>query len=459
LKMVSLSAQLDRLTGLPNRMLFMERFARAIDSARRDNHRVALLFVDLNKFKQINDALGHSAGDVVLQLASRRLVAAVRASDMVSRYGGDEFLIMLTEMSAETDIVALVEKIIDELGQPGMVADHVLHLTASIGVSIFPDDGEDAFTLTDCADAAMYDAKRNGRRAFAFHGSPASSDPPGGTDARLSSPLPALAANGWLPGIAGHNGIERREADRQHGAAVRDARKMQAAAEHAQQRQTELLALVAHELRNPLTPLLAVATLIGTAPADQMPRLQDIIKRQVGHLSHLIHDLLDLSRISTGKLRLERDVVDMHAVIETAVETVRPAMQKRQQRFALLVPATALAVFGDPVRLTQVLSNLLGNASKYTANGGLIELAAALLDDTVVVTVSDNGIGIASDALSRVFEPFVQESHAVGFNSEGLGIGLAVVQELVVAHGGTVVAYSAGAGLGSKFIVTLPRHS
>jgi signal transduction histidine kinase len=163
-----------------------------------------------------------------------------------------------------------------------------------------------------------------------------------------------------------------------------------------------------------------------------------------------------MSRASTGKLRIERKPVDLAGIIDEAVAACRPAMDTRLQHFSVQAPAHALNMHADPVRLAQVLRNLLDNASKYTPNGGQITLSVTALDETVVVSVSDNGIGITAELLTRVFEPFVQDKHAIGFNGAGLGIGLTVVRELVDAHGGHVAASSAGTGLGSRFTVTLP---
>ena len=146
----------------------------------------------------------------------------------------------------------------------------------------------------------------------------------------------------------------------------------------------------------------------------------------------------------------------MAVIIDEAVDACRPAMDTRLQNFAVQVPSCALEVDGDPVRLAQILSNLLDNASKYTPDGGEIRLSVAVVDDAIVMTVSDTGIGITAEALPHVFEPFVQDTHAIGFNGVGLGIGLTVVRELVEAHGGKVVANSPGNGLGSQFVVTLP---
>jgi signal transduction histidine kinase len=173
-------------------------------------------------------------------------------------------------------------------------------------------------------------------------------------------------------------------------------------------------------------------------------------------MSRLVSDLLDVSRVSTGKLRLERRTVDLAGIIDAAIDACQPTIAARRQRFEVQLPSGELELYGDPIRLAQVVSNLLDNASKYTPEGGEIGLSAVVIADAVVITVSDSGIGITPEAMPRIFEPFVQEAHAIGFNGVGLGIGLTVVRELVEAHGGQVVASSAGTGLGSEFVVILP---
>jgi signal transduction histidine kinase len=249
---------------------------------------------------------------------------------------------------------------------------------------------------------------------------------------------------------------ETREAIAQLLLAAFSAREVNAAAEQARRQQTERLARVAHELRSPLEPIRTAAALLGRVRSEELPRLQATIERQVTRLSSLVGDLLDVSRIDTGTLRLDRVVVDMARVIDEAVDACRPAIAARAQRLILDVPSGALPVHGDPVRLAQVIGNLLDNASRYTPIGGEIRVSVAVVDADMVITVSDDGIGITAEALPHVFEPFVQDTHAIAVNAAGLGIGLSVVRGLVEAHGGNVVARSGGRGLGSQFIVTLP---
>ena len=164
------SAEVDALTQLPNRVLLLDRLTLAIANAKRRDTRLALLFLDLDNFKQINDTFGHAVGDEVLQRAAHCLTGSVRDADTVSRYGGDEFVILLTEVTQAADAVRVADKVSAALRASGGVGNRVTRLSASIGISLYPDDGEDADTLIDRADAAMYRAKRNGLGGYAFHG-------------------------------------------------------------------------------------------------------------------------------------------------------------------------------------------------------------------------------------------------------------------------------------------------
>jgi diguanylate cyclase (GGDEF)-like protein len=461
---VSRSAELDTLTQLPNRVLLLDRFAQAIADAKRHHTRLALLFLDLNNFKQINDTFGHAVGDEVLKLAAHCLTSSVRKADTVSRHGGDEFLILLTEMSNVADAIHVADKVIEALGAPSRVGGHVLRLAASIGISIYPDDGEDADTLIARADAAMFNAKRQGLGSFVFHGeeAPSERNVPAPELPSLQRPLTqheqTLTEHEQTLTEHEHRHTQLREANGELVMAALSAQDLQSAAEQAHQQQMEFLAVLAHELRNPLTPIRTAAALLGRVRADDLPRVQAMIERQVAHMSRLVSDLLDISRVNTGKLTLERRTVDVASIIDAAADACRPAMDARSQRFEVQMPSRPIEVHGDAIRLTQVLSNLLDNASKHTPDDGEIALSVGVEGDAIVMTVSDNGTGIAAEVLPNVFEPFVQDTHAIGFNGTGLGLGLTVVRELVEAHGGKVVANSAGSGLGSQFVVTLPLH-
>jgi diguanylate cyclase len=449
LQAASRSAEFDALTELPNRVLLRDRLAQAVSSAKRHGGRLALLFVDLDNFKQINDMFGHAFGDQVLKLAASRLTSSVRAADTVSRHGGDEFLILLAEVALAGDAEAIADKLCAALGEPSRVGDHVVRLTASIGISLYPDDAEDADTLVELADAAMYRAKRHGAQSVVSQREGVVGEPSSGV-----TPFSHARAE------PAQRHAQLQQANENLVLAALTAQELQASAEQAQARQMEVLAVVAHELRSPLGPIRNAAALLGLAGgrADEqlLHRMQGVIERQVGHVTRLVADLLDVSRARSGRFRLERQTVDMADLIEQAVEACRPALYARLQRLDVCLPACALLVHGDPVRLTQVLGNLLDNASKYTPVGGEIGVRVKAAARAIEITVSDNGIGITAEGLSKVFEPFAQDPHAVEFNRTGLGIGLTVVRELVDAHGGRVFASSAGSGLGSQFVVTLP---
>ena len=232
-------------------------------------------------------------------------------------------------------------------------------------------------------------------------------------------------------------------------------------AARGQRGQSEMLAVVAHELRNSLMPIRLSAARLGRGRNNEMSlaRLRFDIERQVDHMSRLVGDLLDISRSGHGKLRIERAHVDMAEVVAEAAGACRLHIETREQNLRVELPAKRMTVDGDRVRLVQVVSNLLENASKYSPREAKITVSAIFKNDFVELTVVDNGIGISAAVLPHVFEPFVQDNHAVAFNGAGLGIGLSVVHELVQAHGGDVVARSAGPGLGSQFIVSLPLAS
>lgn len=455
LKEVSRSAELDVLTALPNRGLLLDRFAQSIAGARRDGYRLALLFVDMNNFKSINDSLGHAMGDQVLQIAARRMVSVVREVDTVSRHGGDEFLILLNDIASASDAELVAQKVSSALEMPCQIGEHVFRLAASIGICLYPDDGDTPQLLIDRADAAMYRAKRLGSTSCMFHADGVDDDAhdPAIRNHPINSYDIAYATNQRRASML-------REANEQLVMAALSAQDLQAAAEHSQQRQKEFLALVAHELRNPLTPLGVAVSLLRGSDAQSQARMQRIIEQQLAHMSRLIGDLLDLSRSSTGKLRLHFRDVDLLELINDVARASRHAMDTRLQRFHLDLPLQPITLVADPIRLSQILSNLLDNASKYTPEGGEIHLTAGMQGDNVVISVADNGIGISAAGLWRVFEPFAQDTHAMAFNGQGLGIGLTVVKELVEGHGGTVDAVSAGVGLGSEFVLTLPlKHN
>jgi signal transduction histidine kinase len=232
---------------------------------------------------------------------------------------------------------------------------------------------------------------------------------------------------------------------------------VEATALEAHRRRGGFLATVAHELRNPLMPLRLAAQMLDRARGDDVAhaKLQATITGQVAQMTRLIGDLLEGSRVSTGNFRMERTLIDIAGVLDRATETCQSAMEARGQHFIREGPAQPVLVLGDAARLLQVFGNLLENSSKYTPDKGQITLRAAVSGKTVLVTISDNGIGITPKALPHVFDMFVRDAHAAS-SHEGLGIGLAVVREIVKAHEGSVMAASAGMGCGSDFVVALP---
>jgi diguanylate cyclase (GGDEF)-like protein len=454
---IARSSQRDSLTDTPNRALMLDRLENAIAMARRHVTRLAVLFLDLDQFKQINDTLGHGVGDEVLQLVARRLQSVVRGSDTVSRHGGDEFLVLVGEITKAADAAVIAAKILAVLTAPSRVGDRMLRLSASLGIATYPEDGEDAATLISRADAAMYRSKRRRNGGFEFH-----REDIAGVHGPESSP--GFAAR--HPVQRRHSALaeqqpqlrELREANEQLVIAALTAQQLETQTEEAYTRQTQFLAMVAHELRNPLIPIQTAAGLLNRALSDEplLAQLQAAIKRQVSLVSRLVDDLLDGSRVSAGKFRLECSVVELTGILSLALETCRPAIEARSQRLTMQLAPAPLMVLGDPLRLGQVFSNLLDNASKYTLKGGDISLTTAVVDGSVQITVSDNGIGITADSLPNIFELFMQDARALALHNHGLGIGLAVVRDLVEAHGGTVVATSPGRDRGTDFIVTLP---
>jgi len=226
----------------------------------------------------------------------------------------------------------------------------------------------------------------------------------------------------------------------------------------ADQRKDEFLATLGHELRNPLAPLVTASQLLKLANLRDpvAAQVSEIMERQVGHLIRLVEDLLEVSRITRGVIEVRHEPVDLGSVVRAAIETSRPLLDAAQHDLKLDVPVEPITVTGDPVRLTQVFTNLLTNAAKYTSRGGSIVVKIVKRGDRAVVSVSDNGIGIPESYLESVFEMFTQVNRSERRTQGGLGIGLTLVRSLVAMHGGRVKARSAGADAGSEFIVELP---
>lgn len=235
--------------------------------------------------------------------------------------------------------------------------------------------------------------------------------------------------------------------------------KAEKALKEADRRKDEFLAMLAHELRNPLAPIAAAADLLELGRMDEarMKQITAIISRQVTHMSGLVDDLLDVSRVTRGLVVLDKDRLDAKRIVADAVEQVRPLIEARKHRLTVHTPPESAFVLGDQKRLVQVLTNLLTNAAKYTPPGGDIKLSMEADGSHVKVTVADNGIGMDAGLLARAFDLFAQAERTSDRSQGGLGIGLALVKSLVELHGGSVTAVSEGFGKGSRFTVCLPH--
>ncbi|GAC1409981.1 MAG: hypothetical protein NVSMB6_10130 [Burkholderiaceae bacterium] len=236
-----------------------------------------------------------------------------------------------------------------------------------------------------------------------------------------------------------------------------ELRRLAADLSEADRRKTEFLAVLAHELRNPLAPIRHGLQLIRTQAgnSDTLNKVRDMLDRQVNQMVRLVNDLLDVARITSGKVELRKQPAEIGDLIRVAVETSMPLIEALQHRFSVSIPNDSMPVYVDPERISQVVSNLLNNAAKYTPAGGAISLDVTHDEHEVVVSVTDNGIGIAPQSIGNVFDLFRQVGEDVNRSRGGLGIGLSLVRQLVELHGGTASAESPGEGRGSTFKVRL----
>ncbi len=251
---------------------------------------------------------------------------------------------------------------------------------------------------------------------------------------------------------------ERRAWERALRASEERFRRMAEALRDADRLKDEFLATLSHELRNPLAPLRnSVELLRMTAPVPgESGAVLDMMDRQVNHLVRLVDDLLEMSRISRGAFKLRKERVAVATIVENAMETSRPLIDAANHRLEVELPEASLWVHGDPVRLAQVISNLLNNAAKYTDPGGLIRIAASGAGRVATISVADNGSGLAPDIVPRLFQMFSRGTEAADRGQGGLGIGLALARRLIEMHGGSIEGRSAGVGRGSEFVVRLP---
>ncbi|WP_133717366.1 sensor histidine kinase [Methylocaldum gracile] len=251
---------------------------------------------------------------------------------------------------------------------------------------------------------------------------------------------------------------ELMQLNRQLNLEIQERKRVEDSLRDADSRKDEFLAMLGHELRNPLAPIrnaVQVMRKIGVAD-PKLAWARDVVDRQAGHLTRLVDDLLDVSRIIRGKITLHKRAITVATVIEQALETSKPLIDARHHELAVSLPEEPVQIYGDPVRLAQVVSNILNNAAKYTPSGGKIRLTVARESAQAVIRVRDTGEGIPAHLLPRLFDLFTQAERTIDRSQGGLGIGLTIVQKLVELHGGRVEASSEGPGRGSEFVIRLP---
>jgi PAS domain S-box-containing protein len=272
---------------------------------------------------------------------------------------------------------------------------------------------------------------------------------------------PVLGPDGALAGavLVTRDETERLLRDEERSALLAREQEARAEAERASRTKDEFLAVLGHELRNPLAPMVTALELMKLRSTAAPPRELEVLRRQVTHMMRLVDDLLDVSRITRGTLELHRAPIELHAVVERALEMVAPMIEQRRHRLDVDVPREGLLVLADAERLAQVVANLLTNAARYTPTAGQIAVRAERRENEVILEVRDTGIGIEPELMAMVFDMFMQGPRSSSRAEGGLGLGLALVKSLVAKHDGSVVAKSGGAGQGSSFEVRLPLLS
>lgn len=249
-----------------------------------------------------------------------------------------------------------------------------------------------------------------------------------------------------------------REANEHLVLAALGAQDLQQQAERASRKQTDFMSMLAHELRTPLQPVTIANSMIGrlSDAHPDLPRLHGTIQRQVLHMARLVDDLLDIGSIRAGKMTIEPHRTTLNDILHGALEATRPLFDQRGQLVRMTLPERPVALLGDVVRLVQIFTNLLGNASKFTPDGGAVSISASVHGAMAEIDVTDNGAGITAELQGRVFDLYAQGELQHVSSRAGLGIGLALVRTIAEMHGGAVSVYSAGPGQGSRFTVSLP---
>jgi diguanylate cyclase len=447
----------DALTGLPNRALFRDRFSQALAHARRRNARVALLFVDLDHFKEINDVHGHAVGDMIIRYVANRLKDAGRDVDTVCRHGGDEFLILLSEIVDTTSASRFAEKVTNALSEPIRIGDSTFAIAASIGISLYPDDGDDQELLIQRADAAMYVAKRNGNGiayASVQHQVVPSTHFPtiaSGAHDPIGLLEVALAESQTIIADLKATNV-RLELD------ILNAEREQVKANEAKQYQSRLLNVVAHELRSSLSPLQSAADVLTLVRMDPslMGRLELVLKRQIGHIFTLLTDLLDVSRLNMGRLTIDVERVDMGDVVEHAASQVANGLAKREHDVLVTIETDSRHVLGDKARLTQVVATLLDRVSANLKQGAEITASLYDHDGTLILAIAEGrDTTVAHDAHAQALDLNDDLSSATA--SDVMTVAVMVVIELLKSHGGQLTVSRADNGEISRMQIALPR--
>jgi PAS domain S-box-containing protein len=386
------------------------------------------------------------AVDVTAQVQARREVEAARKllETVVDRIPAG---VMVVEAPSGRLLLAN-ERVQEILGRPGVPPRSLEDLT------IYPAQHADGRPFT----AQEYSLPRALAGEVVLDQEVLYSHPDGTQRIISVSAAPVYDSNGTI--IAAVNAFsdvtDRKHAEEQRRLLLTREREARAEAEVANRSKDEFLAMLGHELRNPLAPIVTALHIMRLRGDETFERERTIVERQVNHLSQLVDDLLDISRITRGRIELKRERIELSDIVAKAIEMSGPLIEQRQHRLMINVPRQGLALDADALRMAQVVSNLLNNAAKYTEPRGTLSITAACYKDEIVLRVRDTGIGLSPEILPRVFDLFVQERQALDRAQGGLGLGLAIVRTLVELHGGRAEAHSEGLGRGSEFVVRLP---
>jgi len=449
------SSQVDPLTGLPTRLLFRDRCAQALANGKRHSTRVAVLFVDLDGFKAINDQHGHAIGDELLRHVSDCLKAAGREVDTVYRHGGDEFVILLSDATDPTAATRYAEKALAALDIPLRIGENILRIGASVGIALFPEDGHSPETLIRRADAAMYDAKRRQSRisyASAAPGSTAEKSP--ASVGAVSDPVRLLErslqeAQTLVADLKARNAGLRSEVD----ASVHALRSAEAAKRH----QAELQHIVAHELRNAMAPLQSASDVLSLMHDDPslMPRLELILRRQISHISRLLVDILDVSRLNNGRLASTFERVDLASVMSDAGVVMAEELHGRGQTIQFSIVQSPLVVNGDRSRLRDVIVALCEYVSAQMADGATL-VASAFHHEEHAVLSFDYDDRRAVAAPDRDTVPANADTTIMIGAQGSFTFSLFVVTEFVKLHDGQLILKRSRESSVARIEVCLP---